>query len=238
MHYRFTIYGISCNSCIKKITELFEDKAKTENLKFNKDNSQIEFDTNLEMNSNILNNLLATIGDYTVDYVGEKHQTNDDITKPSYRPIFLIFTYLLIVNISLLIAGGSIKGFMTNFMASFFLVFSFFKLLDLKGFAASYSSYDIIAQKLSYYGYVYPFLELGFGVGYILSGNSIYLNIVVFIVMLLSSIGVIKAKLTKQTFSCACVGTFLKVPLGSIAIIEDTMMVIMSLFMIINIIKA
>jgi hypothetical protein len=53
--------------------------------------------------------------------------------------------------------------------------------------------------------------------------------------MLISSIGVIKAKLSKQQFYCACVGTFLKVPLGNIAIIEDLLMMMMAFFMLLPI---
>ena len=224
MHYKFTIYGINCNNCIKKITELLENKLETKNLKFINDNSRIELDSNL----------LATIGSYKVDYIEDNQQNEYISKKTSYKPIVLIFMYLIMVNILIAMHEASLKGVMTNFMASFFLVFSFFKLLDIKGFASSYSSYDLIAKKIRYYGYVYPFVELAFGIGYILDGSIIYLNLVVFIVMLVSSIGVIKAKLTKEIFSCACVGTFLNVPLGSVAIIEDTMMVIMSLFMILE----
>jgi hypothetical protein len=159
------------------------------------------------------------------------------INYKKYKPIYILFGYLLATNILIAISSSSnfqLEKFMTNFMASFFLVFSFFKMLDLKGFADGYSSYDIIARKNYRYGYFYPFIELGFGVGYILFDTNIYLNITVFIIMLISSIGVIKAKLNKQKFDCACVGTFLKVPLGNITIIEDITMVIMSLFMVIN----
>lgn len=124
---------------------------------------------------------------------------------------------------------------MPNFMAGFFLIFSFFKMLDLKGFANSYRNYDILAKKLQTYGYIYPFLEIIFAIGYIIDGHNLILNIVVFVVMLVSSIGVIKSKLDKSDFQCACVGTFLKVPLGNIAIIEDILMVIMSLIIILRI---
>ena len=45
----------------------------------------------------------------------------------------------------------------------FFLVFAGFKLMDLKGFAEGYSTYDLLAQRWFGYGYVYPFIELSFG---------------------------------------------------------------------------
>lgn len=161
---------------------------------------------------------------------------NDHLEKLSYLPIYLIFGYLIGINLLICLPDFNLNIFLTNFMASFFIGFSFFKLLDIKGFATSYANYDVLANKFKFYGYLYPFIELGFGLGYILLKESLYLNILVFTIMSISTIGVIKAKLTQKKFYCACVGTFLKVPLGSIAIIEDVTMVIMSLVMIIKLI--
>ncbi len=52
---------------------------------------------------------------------------------------------------------------MQNFMGAFFLAFAFFKFLDLRGFADSYRMYDIVARRLPFYGFVYPFIELALG---------------------------------------------------------------------------
>jgi hypothetical protein len=52
---------------------------------------------------------------------------------------------------------------MRIFMSGFFLVFSFFKMLDINGFADSYSMYDIVAKKLKAWGYIYVFVELALG---------------------------------------------------------------------------
>jgi hypothetical protein len=155
-------------------------------------------------------------------------------TKPSYWPIYLIFTYTILANL-LIALPNHFSAFMPNFMASLFLVFSFFKMLDLQGFANSYGNYDLIAKKFRSYAYIYPFLEAFFGCSYIVNPHSSILNLSVFIVMLISTIGVITAKLKKQQFSCACVGTFLQVPLGNIAIIEDLLMMMMAFFMLLPI---
>ncbi|MFX5252826.1 hypothetical protein ABTD06_18940, partial [Acinetobacter baumannii] len=74
----------------------------------------------------------------------------------TYKPILLIFGY--ITGITLLaewVQGDFIwMRWMNYFMAGFFLVFSFFKLLNLKGFAESYSMYDIVAKRWNGWGYV------------------------------------------------------------------------------------
>lgn len=231
MKYKFFIHGISCASCVEKITKQLTHESDVFNLSFSSNNTRIEFESNTEVDILRLNLLLAKIGDYALST--EENKSLDD---SSYKPIYLILAYLLAINI-VICYKGMWMDFMANFMASFFLVFSFFKMLDLKGFANGYASYDIVAKKFHSYGYVYPFLELGFGFAYMIFPENIYLNIAVFFVMLISTIGIIKAKLTKQKFYCVCVGTLLKAPLGSLAIIEGVSMALMSLLMIIQLIK-
>jgi len=235
MDYQFQIKGISCGSCIQKIAKFFNDQFGIHGLSFTNNNSTIKFSSSAKVDIGQLNELLSTIGEYTLSDVTNLLSVPDNTQEvPSYKPIYLIFAYIAIISILTTLQHGiTLQNFMVNFMAGFFLVFSFFKLLDLSGFAMGYSSYDIVAKKWYHYGYIYPFIELGFGLSYLLFGTNIYLNGVVFIVMLVSSIGVIRAKLSKQRFDCACVGTFLKVPLGNIAIIEDVAMVIMSFIMLI-----
>jgi hypothetical protein len=55
---------------------------------------------------------------------------------------------------------------MRHFMAGFFLVFSFFKLLNLKGFAESYVMYDVLAKQIPAWAYLYAFVELGLGIAF------------------------------------------------------------------------
>lgn len=241
MNNKYNIHGISCASCIQKITTLLENELTATNINFSSNNTILEFTTNTKIDTKYLNALLTKIGNYSVTNISNAttvhtHVSSSAEENPSYKPIYLIFAYLILTNIIISAKNLELNIFMVNFMASFFLVFSFFKLLDLEGFAGGYSSYDIIAKKFYHYGYIYPFIELLFGIGYLLIPYNLYFNVAVFLLMLVSSIGVIKAKLSKQQFYCACVGTFLKVPLGSIAIIEDVLMTIMALGMILQLI--
>lgn len=74
----------------------------------------------------------------------------------------------------------------------------FFKLLNLKGFAERYSTYDIIAKKWPGWGYIYAFIELGLGISYLLKFNLLATNVVTLIVMSISMIGVLLAVLNKR----------------------------------------
>lgn len=116
-------------------------------------------------------------------------------------------------------------------MAGFFIVFSFFKLLDLPGFANSYAMYDLLAKRCKSYAYTYPFIELGLGLAYIVQLHMTAVYWVTLIVMGFSTIGVILAVSKKQTIQCACLGTGFNLPMSTVTIIEDVAMVAMAAFM-------
>ncbi len=125
---------------------------------------------------------------------------------------------------------------MNHFMAGFFLVFSFFKLLNLKGFAESYAMYDIVAKQIKSYGYLYAFIELGLGIAYLIGFNPLVTNLITAIVMSVSIIGVLQSVLNKQKIKCACLGDVFNLPMSTITIIEDALMIGMSLIMLIKMI--
>jgi len=123
------------------------------------------------------------------------------------------------------------ETWMGNFMAGFFLIFSFFKLLDIPAFAKAYQSYDIIASKIKWYGYVYPFIELGLGLSYIFFYDSEITNLTTAIVMFVGLIGVSRSVIQKSKIQCACLGTVFNLPMSYVTIIENGIMLIMALFM-------
>lgn len=105
--------------------------------------------------------------------------------------------------------------------------------MDLDGFVNGYVSYDLLAKRSREYAYIYPFLELLFAIGYVLAPQWVFLNIVVFIVMTFSGIGVLQSILAKKKFQCACLGTFLKIPLTKVTLIEDFVMAAMAIAMLV-----
>ena len=136
----------------------------------------------------------------------------------SYFPILLIFGY--ITGISLLIQFVQVAfnwiQWLSHFMAGFFLVFSFFKLMNLKGFAEGYRSYDVVAKKVPVWGFVYPFIELGLGLAFLTSFQPLGTNIATFLIMGISCIGVIQSLIKKTSFQCACLGTIIKLQLSKV----------------------
>ena len=173
-----------------------------------------------------------------VEFVGAGHdQGLGKLTWRSYIPLMVIFLLLLVSAFVASWHGSqagtfSLSKTISYFMTGFFLVFAGFKLLDLKGFAEGYSTYDLLASRWSGYGYIYPFIELGFGLTMLAGLMNPTLLWAEVIVMLFSGIGV-AIKLAKgEEFQCACLGTFLKVPLTKITLFEDFGMAALALVLI------
>ena len=148
-----------------------------------------------------------------------------------YFPLVLILAYLLgtVLLFEFHQPAYSVLRMMNHFMGGFFLIFSFFKLLDLQAFAEAYRRYDILARRFPAYGWVYPFLELTLGMGYFSQGYPTILNAATLILMSLSSLGVAQSLLQGKKIECACLGTFFKLPMSQLTLFEDLVMAAMAL---------
>ncbi len=107
-------------------------------------------------------------------------------------------------------------------------------MLNLKAFAENYSSYDIIAKRFAGWGFVYAFVELALGVAYAINFEPLLTNTIAFVVMLVSMVGVLQSVLSKRKIQCACLGTVFNLPMSTVTIIEDGLMIAMSGIMIVS----
>lgn len=117
---------------------------------------------------------------------------------------------------------------MQNFMGFFLVVFSMFKLFDLSGFADGFQMYDLLAKPFRPYAYIYPFIELALGLSYLAQLAPAITYSVTIVVMLWGAAGVFRALLKGLDLECACMGTILKVPLSTVALLEDLGMAAMA----------
>ena len=152
-----------------------------------------------------------------------------------YKPILLIFGYVTAISLIAAWQNSSINVmvFMRVFMAGFFLTFSFFKMLGLKSFAESYAMYDIVAKKFSGWGYVYAFIELALGLSFAINLSPVVVNWVTLIVMTVSILGVLESVLNKKKIQCACLGAVFNLPMSTVTIVEDAIMIAMSAAMLV-----
>lgn len=154
----------------------------------------------------------------------------------TYRPLLLIVAYIGFSSVLVQIPSGDVTSeeTMRYFMAGFFLVFSFFKLLDIKSFARAYAGYDILAARWYPWGTLYPFVELALGVAYLLHWQPILVSLATLVVMGFSTIGVFRAVMNKQKIRCACLGSVFQLPMSTVTIVEDVGMAGMAGLMLIQ----
>ncbi len=227
---------MTCSSCetkVKSALQMIENV--TEVVVTKADNS-----ATITMNKHIpLSDLQQALDPkYTISAI--QFNETEELAKSwfeTYKPILLIFFYisLIVVLVQINSERFNIMMAMQYFMAGFFLVFSFFKFLNLKGFAESYVMYDVLAKRIPIWAYLYAFIEVSLGMAYLINFNPLVTNIFTFTVMSLSIIGVLQSVFNKRKIQCACLGAVFNLPMSTITIIEDALMIVMSGYIIINI---
>jgi copper chaperone CopZ len=237
MTHEYEVSGITCEGCVSKVKTLLEKIPGVTNASVGLDGK-----VSITMHHHIATaNLQQALHDYpkyklveTNAHMAHHAATAKDEPSPgfwkTYKPILLVFGYILGTTLAVEAIAGSFDWmrWMRHFMAGFFLVFSFFKLLDVPAFAASYSSYDVLARRWLGWGFAYPFVELALGILFLINFNPFITNSLTFIVMTLSTVGVVQSLLAKRRFQCACLGAVFNLPMSTVTLVEDTLMVAMS----------
>lgn len=244
MEHTYKITGMTCSSCLAKVTEALKSVAgiKVKSIGLTPPEAILTMDRHVETSA--INAAVMKAGNYSISEESSHSQMSDtsgtaESKIVTYKPLILILGYLLgFVFLSQVYSGRfEWMEMMSKFMGGFFVVFSFFKMLDIKGFANSYSSYDIIAKKWQGYGFVYPFIELVLGIAYLMNFDALITNSVTLAVMGISTVGVLQSVLKKNKIQCACLGTVFNLPMSTVTLVEDTLMAGMAFVMIlINII--
>lgn|GEM_PF-32792 len=174
----------------------------------------------------------APIGGHPLT-VGESDSIPREEPSQSLFPLFLIVGYIFTV--TLLIAWSSsqwsMESMMRHFMAGFFLVFSFFKFLDLRGFASAFRMYDPLAKAIPGWSWIYPYIELMLGVAYMMTWQPFATNVITLILMSVGGVGVFQTLLQKRTIRCACLGTALNLPMTKVTLVENGTMAAMAVIM-------
>jgi cation transport ATPase len=151
------------------------------------------------------------------------------------KPLFLILGYLSMAVVLMNYKEGSLNDAMLDFMGLFYIVFSFFKFLDLKGFPESFRMYDPLAKAIPVYGSIYPFFEAALGILFLMRIQIPLTLIITVIILGITTLGVTKTLLDKKSIRCACLGTSLKLPMTEATFIENAIMLTMATAMLIQI---
>jgi len=238
MSTSYKINGMTCDGCVSSVQKKLdaESRVKKASIQLEEPQAVIEFDTVIPIDE--LKQIVATAGNYSIESIKDENEGENIEDEKSmletYKPLFLIVGFIAGVTglAQFPFENFSEMMWMRHFMAGFFIVFSFFKILNIKGFADSYRIYDLLAEKWYAWGLIYPFIELGLGVSYLIDIAPVATNIITAVVLGFSAIGVIKSNLNKRKIKCACLGDVFNLPMSKITIIEDLSMVAMALIMI------
>lgn len=239
MRHEYEVQGMHCGSCVSKVTTALQSVpgVRSAHVTLSPPQASVEMDSHIDTAK--LAEAVTRAGDYRLkDQGASSTESNVGVEREkteSLYPLFLIVGYIAGTVALIALASGdwTVHSLMRNFMAGFFLVFSFFKLLDLPGFVDAYESYDLLARSFRPWGFVYPFVELGLGAAYLLNLYPLVVNGITLVVMLIGAVGVLQSLLNKRTIRCACLGTALNLPMTKITLVEDLGMAAMAVGMLV-----
>ncbi|ALM20307.1 heavy metal transporter [Nonlabens sp. MIC269] len=248
MKHTYHIKGMTCNGCRTSVEQKLNavPGVKTATVDLEKQEAVIEMNHHIDT---------ATFAEALPDKyaITEKQKTRNVFSSTTrnnafakaetektklqqLKPLLIILGYITVATILLNYQRESWNEAMLDFMGLFFIVFSFFKILDLKGFPDSFRMYDPLAKVLPAYGWIYPFIETALGLMFLMRLEIPIALIVTLIILGITTVGVTKTLLDKKSIKCACLGTALQLPMTEATFIENAIMIVMAAIMLINLI--
>ena len=229
---------MTCSSCKasieKKLSEIENIKSVSVNLE--KQEAEIEMKKHISVeelrNALPKKYIISEKESKTINHSISKFETEQEKSKlVQLKPLLLILFYITTASVLINYKDWNWKDAMLDFMGLFFIIFSFFKLLDLKGFPDSFKMYDPLAKKTPTYAWIYPFIETALGLMFLMQFEVNIALIITLIVLGITTYGVTKTLLDKKSIRCACLGTALKLPMTEATFIENTIMIVMAISM-------
>ncbi len=241
MKHTYNIQGMTCGNCKASVEKYLSEINNVTDVSVNLERGEAEITMSSHIDTKVFQKSLPE------KYILTEKNVFTSVEPSSYeieqeksklqqlKPLLLIIFYIVSASILLHYKNWSWDSFMLDFMGLFYIVFSFFKMLDLKGFPESFRMYDPLAKKVPVYGKVYPFVETGLGLMFLMRFEVNIALIITLIVLGITTIGVTKTLLDKKSIRCACLGTALKLPMTEATFIENAIMIVMAVLMLLNI---
>ena len=191
--FYFKIKGIKCNKCIDEVLNDLKINKELNLIEINFNEKQLKVSSTKKLTKEKIQSYLKP--KYKLTEITKKENLNKiSLNKiQQLYPLFLILTYILISSLILNYNNLVINGFMLDFMGQFFIIFSFFKFLNLRGFKNSFKIYDPLAKKFNFYGWIYPIIETLVGISFLMRFEYQIFAYVSILILTPTTIGVIKA---------------------------------------------
>ena len=237
MNQKFLISGMTCLKCKASIENALQSFEAITKLKVDFKKQELFIISNEGLALSTVQKLIPkkyTISEmnFNENPIDKEFEGKSKIQQ--LKPLLLIIFYITSASLLLNFKNWNLNEFMLDFMGLFFIVFSFFKMLDLNGFTQSFKMYDPLAKRVSFYGRIYPFIETLLGLMFLMRYEINIALITTLVLLVTTTIGVSKVLLQKQSIQCACLGTVLKLPMTEATFIENSIMIVMAIVMIIG----
>ena len=232
MKHTYKIEGMTCNNCKASVEKYLNDLPHISHVSIDLEKGEAEVTMDKHISSDELQNALPE--KYTVSAPTSLTSSTIPSEKTKLqqlKPLLLILFYITSAGALLHYKDWSWSEFMLDFMGLFYIVFGFFKMLDLKGFPESFKMYDPLAKRLPIYGWIYPFIETALGIMFLMRFQVNIDLIITLVVLGITTLGVTKTLVNKKSIRCACLGTALKLPMTEATLIENTLMITMAALM-------
>jgi hypothetical protein len=156
----------------------------------------------------------------------------------TYRPLMIMIAIIVIATaVTIAIAGDQgttmISQISRWFMGYFFLIFGGSKAFTWKSFAQSFRGYDPLAKRVPAYGYVYPAIELLIAGMFLAGWQMMIASWVTIVILAITTVGIVRAIRAGETLQCACLGTWITLPLGWVTVAENIVMIVMAIAMVV-----
>ena len=233
MKTTFKISGMTCNGCRSTVENKLSSLDGVDNVQVNLTNGEAIVYSKNPISFSLISNSLPS----KYKLISNIPAKDNEIIKSSkikqLKPLFIILGYISLTSILLNFKNWNSTNAMLDFMGLFYIIFSFFKILDIKGFSTSFKMYDPLAKKITIYGYIYPFIEILLGLMFLTRIEVNIALLITIIILGITSVGVTQTLLNKKTINCACLGTTLKLPMTEATFIENAIMIIMAIILLI-----
>jgi len=228
----YDVFGMKCNGCVEKIQSTLRNIDSQVYVQLTPPRLLIDDSISLKD----INKAIQKVGPYHVKNEQIQIQNKLLAELSTFSPLLIIMGVIFSLTILQQRHLTKFDFDLANrhFMGFFFLIFSLCKLLNLKGFVEAYSVYDLLAQKVKAYAWIYPFIELIMAILYLENKYIVSTHVVTIILMSFSSLGVLVALLQNKKLTCACLGSFFKLPMTYITLVEDLSMVLMAIYSLIR----
>ncbi|MBH27503.1 MAG: hypothetical protein CL786_05710 [Chloroflexi bacterium] len=233
MFQKFQIQGMTCLGCADTIQTRLRKESDVISAEVSFENEELLLDSKVPVDNEYIDSIISNLGNYNV-----KSQNANLLSKllehlNSKKPILLALTIVIVSSLSIQtpFQNFDLDNWFITYMGLFFMLFSFLKLLNIKGFSLTFSRYDLLGKNIPGFSISYPFLEFCLGIAFLTNSLLITANLTTLIFMISQSIGVGNVLRKKEIIQCACLGSSINLPVSYLTLIENLVMVSMSSYM-------